>query len=103
MYYIDKFVEFVCFNLLWGNVLINGVGVLKEEMRRLNFIIIEVVDKVWVLVGGVLVVDRYDFLGYIIEIFKNYENIIVINEEINVILDGYIIIVIGLFIIEIFV
>ncbi len=44
-HHTDKFAELVCSNSLRGNALTNGVGVLKEEMRRLNSIIIEAADK----------------------------------------------------------
>jgi folate-dependent tRNA-U54 methylase TrmFO/GidA len=54
----------VCSNSLRGNALTNGVGVLKEEMRRLNSIIIEAADKARVPAGGALAVDRHDFSGY---------------------------------------
>ena len=77
-------------------LLTNGVGVLKEEMRRLNSIIIEAADKARVPAGGALAVDRHDFSGYITETLKNHENITVINEEINAIPDGYTIIATGL-------
>lgn len=69
VYYIDKFVELVCSNLLCVNGLINVVGVLKEEMRMLNFLVLGVVDWNVVLVGGVFVVDCDGFLGEIIFMF----------------------------------
>lgn len=94
-HHTDKFAELVCSNSLRGNALTNGVGVLKEEMRRLNSIIIEAADKARVPAGGALAVDRHDFSGYITETLKNHENITVINEEINAIPDGYTIIATG--------
>lgn len=103
VYYIDKFVELVCMNFLWVNGLMNVVGVIKEEMWIFDFIIIEVVDKVFVLVGGVFVVDWYEFFGYIIDKVKNYLFVIVYMEEVIIILEGLIIIVIGLFISFVFV
>ncbi len=60
-HHTDKFAELVCSNSLRGNALTNGVGVLKEEMRRLNSIIIEAADKARVPAGGALAVDRHDF------------------------------------------
>ncbi|HDG8427065.1 TPA: methylenetetrahydrofolate--tRNA-(uracil(54)-C(5))-methyltransferase (FADH(2)-oxidizing) TrmFO [Staphylococcus aureus] len=94
-HHTDKFAELVCSNSLRGNALTNGVGVLKEEMRRLNSIIIEAADKARVPAGGALAVDRHDFSGYITQTLKNHENITVINEEINAIPDGYTIIATG--------
>ncbi|SPZ98468.1 tRNA:m(5)U-54 MTase gid [Staphylococcus aureus] len=72
-HHTDKFAELVCSNSLRGNALTNGVGVLKEEMRRLNSIIIEAADKARVPAGGALAVDRHDFSGYITETLKNHE------------------------------
>ena len=69
-HHTDKFAELVCSNSLRGNALTNGVGVLKEEMRRLNSIIIEAADKARVPAGGALAVDRHDFSGYITEVLK---------------------------------
>lgn len=69
-HHTDKFAELVCSNSLRGNALTNGVGVLKEEMRRLNSIIIEAADKARVPAGGALAVDRHDFSGYITEHLK---------------------------------
>ena len=94
-HHTDKFAELVCSNSLRGNALTNGVGVLKEEMRRLNSLIIEAADKARVPAGGALAVDRHDFSGYITDTLKNHENITVINEEINAIPDGYTIIATG--------
>ncbi len=94
-HHTDKIAELVCSNSLRGNALTNGVGVLKEEMRRLNSIIIEAADKARVPAGGALAVDRHEFSGYITETLKNHENITVINEEINAIPDGYTIIATG--------
>lgn len=83
---MDKFVELVCSNLLCVNILINVVGVLKEEMWLLDFVIICLVDECVVLVGGVLVVDCYEFVVCVMESVKNYLNVMVVNEEIMEIL-----------------
>ena len=57
-----NFAELVCSNSLRGNSLTNAVGVLKEEMRRLNSIIIGSADQTAVPAGGALAVDRDSFL-----------------------------------------
>ena len=44
-HHTDKFAELVCSNSLRGNALTNGVGVLKEEMRRLDSLIISAATK----------------------------------------------------------
>ena len=93
-HHTDKFAELVCSNSLRGNALTNGVGVLKEEMRRLDSLIISA-DKARVPAGGALAVDRHDFSGYITETLRNHPNVTVINEEINSIPEGYTIIATG--------
>ncbi|MGY5295721.1 FADH(2)-oxidizing methylenetetrahydrofolate--tRNA-(uracil(54)-C(5))-methyltransferase TrmFO [Staphylococcus haemolyticus] len=94
-HHTDKFAELVCSNSLRGNALTNGVGVLKEEMRRLDSLIISAADKARVPAGGALAVDRHDFSGYITETLRNHPNVTVINEEINSIPEGYTIIATG--------
>ncbi|WP_210124649.1 MULTISPECIES: FADH(2)-oxidizing methylenetetrahydrofolate--tRNA-(uracil(54)-C(5))-methyltransferase TrmFO [unclassified Staphylococcus] len=91
----DKFAELVCSNSLRGNALTNAVGVLKEEMRQLDSLIISAADKARVPAGGALAVDRHDFAGYVTETLKNHPNITVLNEEINNIPEGYTIIATG--------
>lgn len=100
VYYIDKFVEFVCSNFLCFNMFVNVVGVLKEEMWVFDLVIIVVVDECLVFVGGVFVVDCYEFVVSVINWVKNYLNVIVINEEVIGIFEGFIIIVMGLLIFE---
>lgn len=94
-HHTDKFAELVCSNSLRGNDLTNAVGVLKEEMRRLNSLIIQAADHARVPAGGALAVDRHDFSGYITDTLKNHPNITVLNEEVNSIPDGYTIIATG--------
>ncbi|PHK50725.1 FADH(2)-oxidizing methylenetetrahydrofolate--tRNA-(uracil(54)-C(5))-methyltransferase TrmFO [Staphylococcus edaphicus] len=94
-HHTDKFAELVCSNSLRGNALTNAVGVLKEEMRQLDSLIISAADKARVPAGGALAVDRHDFAGHVTETLKNHPNITVINEEINSIPEGYTIIATG--------
>lgn len=94
-HHTDQFAELVCSNSLRGNALTNAVGVLKEEMRRLDSLIISAADKARVPAGGALAVDRHDFAGYVTETLKNHPDVTVLNEEINSIPDGYTIIATG--------
>lgn len=94
-HHTDKFAELVCSNSLRGNSLTNAVGVLKEEMRRLDSLIIQATDKARVPAGGALAVDRHDFAGYITDTLRNHPNITVLNEEVNHIPEGYTIIATG--------
>ena len=79
----DKFAELVCSNSLRGAGLENAVGLLKEEMRRLNSLIMESADINRVPAGGALAVDREGFSQYITDKVKNHPNITVINEELT--------------------
>ena len=55
------FAELVCSNSLRGNSLENAVGLLKEEMRMLDSLIIRCADATKVPAGGALAVDRDKF------------------------------------------
>jgi methylenetetrahydrofolate--tRNA-(uracil-5-)-methyltransferase len=94
-HHTDKFAELVCSNSLRANTLTNAVGVLKEEMRRLDSIIIAAADKCAVPAGGALAVDRHEFAGYVTETIRNHPLIEVINEEITEIPDGLTVIATG--------
>ncbi|MDW4254093.1 FADH(2)-oxidizing methylenetetrahydrofolate--tRNA-(uracil(54)-C(5))-methyltransferase TrmFO [Staphylococcus saprophyticus] len=94
-HHTDKFAELVCSNSLRGNTLTNAVGVLKEEMRQLDSLIISAADKARVPAGGALAVDRHDFASYVTETLKSHPNITILNEEINSIPEGYTIIATG--------
>ncbi|MEG0958557.1 MAG: FAD-dependent oxidoreductase, partial [Erysipelotrichaceae bacterium] len=56
-----EFGELVCSNSLRSNTLNNAVGVLKEEMRMLNSLVIKVADETSVPAGSALAVDRDTF------------------------------------------
>src|SRR6187549_866243 len=57
----DKLAELVCSNSFRGDKLDNAVGLLKEEMRRLGSLIMQVADRVRVPAGAALAVDRQQF------------------------------------------
>lgn len=59
------FAELVCSNSLRADRLENAVGLLKEEMRLLDSLIMEAADKMRVPAGGALAVDRTAFSDYI--------------------------------------
>ncbi|WP_160037368.1 MULTISPECIES: FADH(2)-oxidizing methylenetetrahydrofolate--tRNA-(uracil(54)-C(5))-methyltransferase TrmFO [Paenibacillus] len=82
-HHTDKFAELVCTNSLRANGLTNAVGVLKEEMRMLDSIILKSADKNAVPAGGALAVDRDGFSGDITDILHNHPLIEVVNEEIQ--------------------
>ncbi|MDQ0270240.1 FADH(2)-oxidizing methylenetetrahydrofolate--tRNA-(uracil(54)-C(5))-methyltransferase TrmFO [Cytobacillus purgationiresistens] len=87
-HHTDKFAELVCSNSLRANTLTNAVGVLKEEMRKLDSVIIQSADESSVPAGGALAVDRHEFAGKVTDMVKNHPNVTVINEEVSEIPEG---------------
>lgn len=78
-----NFAELVCSNSLRADGLLNAVGLLKEEMRRLNSVIMECADATKVPAGGALAVDRDEFSKMITEKISNHKNIEVVNAEVE--------------------
>ena len=77
----EKFAELVCSNSLRAASLENAVGLLKEEMRKLDSLIMQAADETKVPAGGALAVDRNDFSEYITQKIKSLPNVEIINEE----------------------
>ncbi|WP_413409641.1 FADH(2)-oxidizing methylenetetrahydrofolate--tRNA-(uracil(54)-C(5))-methyltransferase TrmFO [Paenibacillus amylolyticus] len=82
-HHTDKFAELVCSNSLRANGLTNAVGVLKEEMRMLNSLVLSAADKHAVPAGGALAVDRDGFSGEITSTLYQHPLIEVVNEELT--------------------
>lgn len=87
-HHTDKFAELVCSNSLRANTLTNAVGVLKEEMRMLDSVIIGAADACAVPAGGALAVDRHEFAAFVTDRVKQHPNVTVFNEEITQIPEG---------------
>lgn len=81
------FAELVCSNSLRAAALENAVGLLKEEMRRLNSIIMKAADANRVPAGGALAVDREGFSTFVTDCLRRHPKIEVINAEVAVIPD----------------
>ncbi len=77
----EKFAELVCSNSLRSNDINNAVGLLKEEMKDFNSLIIEAAYETEVPAGGALAVDREGFSKYITEKIKSHKNINILNQE----------------------
>src|SRR5579875_3188076 len=60
-HHTSGFAELVCTNSLRANAITNAVGLLKEEMRRLDSLILRAADEHAVPAGGALAVDREGF------------------------------------------
>ena len=91
----ENFGELVCSNSLRGDRLENAVGLLKEELRRMDSLIIDCADATRVEAGGCLAVDRDGFSALITEKLKNHPNIIVTAQEVTEVPEGPVIIATG--------
>ncbi|MBS1402237.1 MAG: methylenetetrahydrofolate--tRNA-(uracil(54)-C(5))-methyltransferase (FADH(2)-oxidizing) TrmFO [Oscillospiraceae bacterium] len=89
------FAELVCSNSLRSDELTNAVGLLKEELRRLDSLILESADRHRVAAGGALAVDREGFAKYITEKIRSHPMIAVVEEEATEIPDGEVVIATG--------
>jgi methylenetetrahydrofolate--tRNA-(uracil-5-)-methyltransferase len=77
--------ELVCSNSLKSNLLDTASGLLKEEMRRLDSLVIRVADRVKVPAGGALAVDRDAFARGVTEAIAAEPAIRLVREEVTAI------------------
>lgn len=89
----NYFSELVCSNSLGSNDIANASGLMKEELRLLDSLIIKVADECKVPAGQALAVDRDLFSEKITEIIKKDKNIEIIEEEFTEIPDDKIILI----------
>ena len=88
--------ELVCSNSLRASSIENAAGLLKEELKRLDSLLINVAIRQSVPAGGALAVDREEFSKEVTSIISNHENIKIFNEEVREINeDNYTIIATG--------
>ena len=78
-----NFAEIVCSNSFKSNLLTNACGLLKEELRRLDSLLIKIADETKVQAGQALAVDREEFSKKVTEELVKNKNIEIINEEIT--------------------
>ena len=94
-HHADTFGELVCSNSLRGDRLENAVGLLKEELRRLDSLILTCAEATRVEAGGCLAVDRQGFSDLITEKLCNHPNITIVAKEITSVPEGPVIIATG--------
>ena len=75
--------EIVCSNSFKSNSITNACGLLKEELRRLDSLLIKIADETKVPAGQALAVDREKFSSTVNEKIENNSKIEVIHEEIK--------------------
>lgn len=94
-HHTGDFAELVCSNSLRSNSLENAVGIMKEELRMLDSLVIAAADAHQVPAGSALAVDRQGFSTYITEKLRNHPLVEVIEEELVEIPSGNVIVATG--------
>ena len=84
----EGFAELVCSNSLRSDCVSNAVGLLKEEMRRFDSLIMQAADATRVPAGSALAVDRTKFSQYITDHIRNHPNIEVVEGEVSSLEEG---------------
>ncbi len=79
----DKLAEIVCSNSFKSNLITNACGLLKEELRRLDSLLIKIADETQVPSGQALAVDREKFSKRVTEEIENNPLIEVIRKEVR--------------------
>ena len=75
--------EIVCSNSFKSNLHTNACGLLKEELRKLDSLLIKIADQTAVPAGQALAVDREEFSKKVTEEIKSNPLIEVINKEVG--------------------
>lgn len=92
-HHTEQFAELVCSNSLRAANIENAVGLLKEEMRRMNSLIMTCADAMAVPAGGALAVDRHKFSAMVTATLEAHPNVTVVREEVTSIPDEGIVII----------
>ena len=79
----ENLAEIVCSNSFKSNLHTNACGLLKEELRKLDSLLIKIADQTAVPAGQALAVDREEFSKKVTEEIKNNPLIEVINKEVG--------------------
>ena len=77
----DRLAEIVCSNSLKSDQPYNASWLLKEELRRLGSILIQIADSVRVPAGSALAVDRERFAARVTDVISSQPNIELVREE----------------------
>ena len=91
----EGFAELVCSNSLRSNQLSNAVGLLKEELKLLNSLILGAAYATEVPAGSALAVNRDEFSRYITKKIEEHPNITIVRKEVTEIGDGITVIASG--------
>ena len=94
-HHTDDFAELCCSNSLRSDQLENAVGLLKQELRTLDSLILSCADETRVEAGGALAVDRHGFAALVTRRVRAHPNITVVEGEVTKIPDGEVIVASG--------
>lgn len=94
-HHTDSLAELVCSNSFRGDRITNAVGLLKEEMRIMDSLIIQSADATRVPAGGALAVDRNAFSAAVTKTITEHPLIDLVSEEASSIPEGPVIIATG--------
>jgi methylenetetrahydrofolate--tRNA-(uracil-5-)-methyltransferase len=79
----DQLAELVCSNSFRGDKLDNAVGLIKEEMRRLDSVVMRAADAARVPAGSALAVDRERFSADVTRAITSHPRITLVREEVS--------------------
>ena len=79
----ENLAEIVCSNSFKSNLHTNACGLLKEELRLLDSLLIKTADEVAVPAGQALAVDREEFSKIITDKIKSLKNVEIIRQEVG--------------------
>lgn len=80
---LETLAELVCSNSLKSNDVTTAEGLLKQELRLFDSLVIQVADETAVPAGSALAVDRVEFSNKITERLKGYPNFNLITKEVT--------------------
>ncbi|HHH41483.1 MAG TPA: FAD-dependent oxidoreductase, partial [Chloroflexi bacterium] len=83
----DRLAELVCSNSLGSKLVDRAPGLLKEELRRLDSLILACAEEAAVPAGGALAVDRERFAALVTRRIESHPRITVRREEVTTIPD----------------
>ena len=89
------FAELCCSNSLRSDQLENAVGLLKEELRRMDSLILRCADATRLPAGGALAVDRQGFAAMVTRMIRSHPLITVVEGEVTEIPEGEVVIASG--------
>ena len=94
-HHTSGFAELVCTNSLRGNQVTNAAGLIKEEMRQLNSLIIKAADATALPAGGALAVDRDNFSAYVTKTLEDHPNVTIHLDELTALPEGITVVATG--------